>query len=442
MMEVNIDKIPRIGGHASIYVEIIENRVRTRFSVDEFRGFEKFLINRAIEDIPYYVSRVCGICEVSHLLASTKALENGLGVEIPINAKLLRNILLSASVIQSHILHFIYMGVHDIVNPLEPVIDPLKTLNEYSKYIKPLLNLRAIAKRLFEIIGGRKIHPVTVIIGGLTRIPDKDSLNEVIKNLKTLLPRVIESIDFWLSKISELPHQLKIENPMNTAALLNGSELELYDGDVELRSPNGESIARFKPHHYLDFITEEYYDCGFSKSSYIKSLGIEQGIYRVGPLPRILRPIKLRDNAASLMNKYNSELKHCHFSYNVSRLIEVLHLAEDICEKLQKLTISNRIRVPVELREGEGIGIVEAPRGILIHHYRWDEKGIVKYVNIITPTAQNTLPISKDVQINVQKLISEIPRNKLRYLIAVIVRSYDPCIPCAGHRILVKIKHH
>ena len=441
MKRINISKISRIGGHASIYIEIFENNVKTRFNIDEFRGFEKFLINRTIDDIQYYVSRVCGICEVSHILASVKAIERGLGIEIPNTAKILRKILLSASFIQSHILHFLYMAMHDIVNPLRPITNPLRILDKYNKYIKPLFNLRMIAKKLYEIIGGRKVHPVTIIIGGLTKTPDRDSLSIVRNDLKALLPKIIEVVEFWLSKIEKLPLELKIENPVNTASL-NGHKLELYDGDVEFRSPNGEIITKFEPKHYLDFINEEYHYCGFSKSSYIKPLGIDKGIYRVGPLPRLLRPIELKDNAMSLINKYSSEIRHCHFSYNASRLIEILHLAEYIYEELQEVSTLDRIRVPVELREGEGIGIVEAPRGLLIHHYKWDNRGVINYVNIITPTAQNTLPISRDVQISIQKLANELSENELRSLVSIIVRSYDPCIPCASHEISIKIKYY
>ncbi|WP_457549308.1 Ni/Fe hydrogenase subunit alpha [Archaeoglobus sp.] len=389
-----IEPVTRIEGNAVI--EVKDGRVY--FKVLEFRGFEKFLEGRSFEYVPMITARICGICPVAHAVASARAIENAFGIEISERAEDLRRVLLLAQTVQSHALHLFFLALPDY----------FKT-DSFAGVPKDLVSLgvelRKVANRIVGSIAVRPIHP-EVIVGGVARdIGKKIQLNDLKSLLNTLV-----------SKIDDL-NILKEGEVLSETAYLSlntGGKIDFY-GET-LKGYNGE-FFEFRPEDYGDYIEEKVESYSFTKFPYLKGK-----VCRVGPLARLNLTEVDTDIAKDLSEEFK-EVRHETLLYNYARLVEIIYCLEKIVEILENIR-SGEIRQVVKPKEGVGVGVVEAPRGTLIHHYEFDSKGLLRKANLIVPTTINNTAINHDLNVMYKKGEEDFEK---------IVRAYDPCLSCSTH---------
>ena len=444
--QIIIPQVSRVEGHGRVTIKMNEkNEVeKSHFHVDEFRGFEKFLEGRLLSEMPVITTRICGICPVSHHLAAAKACDAAFGVEIPPTAKKLRELMHMAQIMHSHALHFFFLASPDYV--MGPSSDPAKRnifglLESEPELGQKAIRLRKIGQNIIERVGGRSIHPVTAIPGGMSKplsYEDRHTSQNEIEDAIELAKFGIQVVKDIYGTYSDLvPNFAALKSKY--MGLVNGDKFELYDGSLRLIDESGVNIEEFDPQNYCDHIGEHVEDWSYLKFPYFKNLGPENGIYRVGPLARL--------NIASSMSTTlaNAELKefkklgegpvHQAMYFHYARLIEVLYAAERIQELLSDDEIvSKEVRVKVERKEGEGVGVIEAPRGTLIHHYWVDFTGKVKKANLVVATVHNNPAINLSVNEVAKKYIKgdKVEEGALNK-IEMAIRCYDPCLSCSTH---------
>ncbi len=388
-----VEPVTRIEGNAKI--EVKDGRVY--FKVLEFRGFEKFLEGRSFEYVPVITTRVCGICPVSHAVASAKAVEDAFNVQISERVEDLRRMLLLAQTVQSHALHFFFMALPDYYEGKNFTSVP-------KEFVKLGVELRRVANEIVSRIAVRPIHP-EVVVGGVARDLDRDYTNE----LKELLKRLVDSVEnFEFLKDCEVLNETTYLSLTRKGVIdFYGDRLRYFDGD----------FSEFDPRDYGDYIKEEVEKFSFSKFPYLKGR-----VCRVGPLAR-LNLNEVDTDLAKDFAKEFERVRHETLLYNYARIVEIVYCLEKIIEISSNLR-SGEIRQRVEPKAGIGVGVVEAPRGTLIHHYEFDEKGLVKKANLITPTTINNPAINVDLNATYKKGDENLE---------MVVRAYDPCLSCATH---------
>lgn len=444
--QIIIPQVSRVEGHGRVTIKLNDkNEVeKSHFHVDEFRGFEKFLEGRLLSEMPVITTRICGICPVSHHLAAAKACDAAFGVEIPPAAKKLRELMHQAQIIHSHALHFFFLAAPDYI--MGPSSDPAKRnlfglLETDPELGKKAIRLRKVGQNIIERVGGRSIHPVTAIPGGMSKPlshEDRYTSEKEIDDAIELAKFGIQVVQDIYGKYADLvPNLAAIET--NYLGLVNGDNFELYDGSLRLIDETGGKINEFDPQNYCDHIGEHVEDWSYLKFPYYKNLGPEKGIYRVGPLARLniaksmSTPLANKELAA--FKKLSNGPVHQSMYFHYARLIEILYAAERIKELLNDDEIvSKEVRVKVERKEGEGVGVIEAPRGTLIHHYWADFSGKVKKANLVVATVHNNPAINLSVNDVARKYIhgDEIEEGALNK-IEMAIRCYDPCLSCSTH---------
>ena len=444
--EIIIPQVSRVEGHGRVTIKMNENNEveKSHFHVDEFRGFEKFLEGRLLSEMPVITTRICGICPVSHHLAAAKACDAAFGVEIPPAAKKLRELMHMAQVIHSHAIHFFFLASPDFI--MGPSSDPAKRnifglLESEPELGQKAIRLRKIGQNIVERVGGRSIHPVTAIPGGMSMpLSHEDrhaSLNEVEDAIELAKFGIQVVKDIYGTYADLVPKLAGLQSKY--MGLVNQGNFDLYDGNLRLIDESGTTLEDFDPQNYCDYIGEHVEDWSYLKFPYFKELGPENGIYRVGPLARL-------NIANSMPTAYaNDELKefkklavgpvHQAMYFHYARLIEVLYAAERLQELLNDDEIvSKEVRVKVERKEGEGVGVIEAPRGTLIHHYWVDFSGKVKKANLVVATVHNNPAINRSVNEVAKEYIKgdNIEEGALNK-IEMAIRCYDPCLSCSTH---------
>lgn len=443
-----INPVTRIEGHAkiSIYVDDGGQVESAQFHVVEFRGFEKFAVGRPFHEMPGLMSRICGICPVSHILASAKAGDMLLGVEIPAAADRQRRMMNYAQILQSHALSFFHLSSPDLLLGFDA---PAEKRNIFAlieaepELARRGIRLRQFGQRIIELLGGKRIHPSWGVPGGVTKVvtvPDRD---EIV----TLVPEAMQSAQLALTTMKGLIDRYpdEIENLGNFPTLYLGTvsqdgKLEYYDGTLRLVDGEGNIVAdRLDPRRYHTFLGEASEESSFMKFPYYKPMGYPGGGYRVGPLARLnvaasagtaqadreLREFKQRSQGS---------VNHT-FHYHLARLIEIIHCIERIEElAADPVLLSPFVRARAGQNRFEGVGSSEAPRGTLFHHYEADENGLVKKANLLIATAQNNLAINRSVEQAARRFVT--PRRLEEGMlnrVEAAVRCYDPCLSCSTH---------
>ncbi|HDI75377.1 MAG TPA: Ni/Fe hydrogenase subunit alpha, partial [Thermoprotei archaeon] len=378
-MKVVISPFTRVEGHAKVVLKLSEDGAvkEAKFKVLEFRGFEKILEGRPIEEAPRIASRICGICQVAHSLASAKAAERALGIEPPEDAIRLRRIMHYAGVIQSHLLHLIFLALPDYLptrasSPLEYLFNNRKDL------LKETIAARSASQKIVEIVGGKSIHPTTNLVGGIAKPPSREDWRKLLNSSKSLvlsLKKIFGELEqIFEEKAEELREYFELKTWY--LALARDGEGDFYDGDLMFK---GETDSfRLPPEEYHKVILEETVAHSYIKYPYL--VKGEKKLVRVGPLAR--------------HNISSPDVENNSLYYNVFRLKECIKLADEISTLLDR-PFKEKTFSKLVLRRGEGVGIVEAPRGLLVHHYKSDENGILEKVNIIVPTTINAPSIEK-----------------------------------------------
>lgn len=455
--KITIDPVTRVEGHGRVTVQMDENgRVdQARFHIVEFRGFERFIQGHPYWEAPLLVQRLCGICPVSHHLAAAKAIDQVYGVDpedLHPTATRIRRLLHFAQVFQSHALHFFYLASPDLLFGVDAPVEKRSVgavALEHGELARKGIQMRQFGQELIRALAGKKIHGIAAIPGGVHRslLPEERDYfmnDEGLPSIDTMIGWSREVVEFikayhdknfeWLDSFASYPS--------GHLGLVNADGgLELYDGHMRAIDAQGQrTLNDVHSDHYLKYFGEGVEKWSYMKFPFLRHLGRENGWNRVGPLARLnvcdhietpLANTELNEFKAYTNGRPNNHTMHSHWA----RLIEVLYCAESIRELLNDPQILGHAERPPINRRPEGIGIIEAPRGTLIHHYRVDEKGRITKCNLIVSTTHNNEPMNRAVRWVAQNVLDgqrEISDGMLNQ-VEVAIRAYDPCLSCATH---------
>jgi len=446
--KITINPISRIEGHGKITIHLDENGdvCESRFHVTQFRGYERFCQGRPFEEMPVITQRICGICPVSHQLASAKACDAILGVDIPPTAKRLRELLHMGQFIQSHALHFFHLASPDLLLGWDS--DPAKrnvvgVIGEFPDLALKGIRLRKFGQEIIKALGGKKIHPVFAVPGGVMNAlndDDRDTLLSGFGQAYEATYAALNIIKDWLG--NNLEEAKRFANFRSIYAGLvdkNGCPA-LYDGKMRMRGHDGNTLAEFDPARYLEFIAEQVEPWSYLKFPFFKPHGYPGGCYRVGPLGRLNAIDAMgTPEAQKEFDEYKklsaSGLKGSTLLFHYARLIELLYCLEKAEIMLEDdLICGHDIRITADPSNREGVGIIEAPRGTLIHHYRVDKYGILEKLNLIVATGHNNLAMNRSVNLVANEYIrgGEV-REGLLNRVEGAIRCFDPCLSCSTH---------
>jgi F420-non-reducing hydrogenase large subunit len=449
-----IQPVSRIEGHAKITIQLDDsgNVADARVNVIELRGFERFCVGKPVEEMPRITTRICGVCPWSHHLASAKATDAVFGVDIPPAGEKLRRLCNSVAYMEEHILHFYILSGPDFVMGPDadyPVRNVIGMIDAVPDIARRVVKVRHMCAKMLEMIAGKAIHPAAAVPGGFSR-PLSSSERD------TLLPMAEDALElakFTMSfaKESIFPKYLDVVKTVGVitsgflGTVTDDGALDLYDGKLRMMYADGSS-EDFDPEDYADYIGEHVEPWTYLKFPYAKRKGpfaLEDNapsLYRVNSLARI----NVADYITTPLAQKELEEFRALFGrpaqltllYHWARLIELLYNAEMAVELLQDPEItSSEIRATVAPRAARGIGVVEAPRGTLIHDYTTDEDGLLTHVNLIVATCQNNSAINLSVKQTAQMLIKngQYDQGTLN-TVEMAIRAYDPCLSCSTHR--------
>lgn len=453
MNHIVITPATRLEGEAKISIFLDdEGRVEDAFfQGEELKGFEKFCVGRKVEELPRIVTSICGVCPWPHHIASVKALDMLFGRLTPEPAKKIRELGHYAHIIDSHTLHFYVLAAADFLLPEanQPEKNVFNLLQKNPQLVKEYLKNRKYITQIEEIVGGRTIHPVFGLPGGVSRKITKEEKSTIENIASTWIGYAKNSLEEFEKLFKkQLPSLGSIYyNNSYSMGLVDGNEKSAYyDGMVKVVDPAGKEVVKFNGKDYLDFIGEQSFPWSYTKFPYLKSVGWkgredgpDSGVYKVGPLARINTSngfsTELANEAYKRMVEFLGKPIHASMAYHWARLIEILHMTERIAEIARDESItSNDILNLSGVKQKIGVGVVEAPRGTLIHHYEADGNMITTKVNIIAPTTMNNAAINVEIKRAAQNLIknNEVPKEVLNR-IEMAFRAYDPCIACSVH---------
>ncbi|HTW65678.1 MAG TPA: Ni/Fe hydrogenase subunit alpha [Bryobacteraceae bacterium] len=451
-----IQPVTRIEGHAKISIQL-DDRGQVecaRFHITEFRGFEKLCEGRPFQEMPGLMSRVCGICPVSHVLASSKAGDMLLGVEVPAAAEKQRRLVNYAQILQSHALSFFHLSSPDLLLGMDSPPEKRNIfglLDRDPEFLRRGIRLRQFGQQVIELVGGKKIHPGWSGPGGVHRRFTPAQRDEILPRI----PEMMESISIALDRLKGLldSFQPELDHMGNFPSLFlatvnEDGGLEYYDGVIRIIDGAGNTIAEaLNPRRYYTYLAEASEADSFVKSPFYQPFGYPQGHYRVGPLAR-LNVAKFAGTARA--DRELKEFKQrgsgtvCQsFHYHLARLIEMLHCAERIEELLGDPDLfGERIQANASLNRTEGVGSCEAPRGTLFHHYWVDADGLMTRANLLIATGQNNHAMNAAVDQTAKHFLKPgcggksfdggLDQGFLNRLEAAI-RCYDPCLSCSTH---------
>ena len=446
-----IDRVTRIEGHAkiSIFLDDAGNVSDAEFHVVEFRGFEKFCEGRPFSEMPGITPRICGICPVSHLLASAKAGDAIMAVNIPPAADKLRRLMNLGQIIQSHALSFFHLSAPDFLlgwDTPTPKRNVFGLIASNADLARAGIRLRQFGQEIIEILGGKKIHPAWAVPGGV-RSPLTE---EGRARIRAWLPEAYATTKtaFDLFKKTLDSHKKEIQIFGNFPSLFMGlvdaeGNWEHHGGKLRFSDSSGSVIAdQLDPQKYFEYIGEAVQPTSYLKSPYYTPLGFPDGMYRVGPLARL--------NVAEQMGtpKADAELKKfkklvrkgavtSSFLYHLARLIEILASIERVEGYMDDPELlSDDLRADAGINSHRGVGVSEAPRGTLFHDYTVDRDGLLKKVNLIVATGQNNLAMNRTVAQIARHYVrgENIPEAVLNR-IEHGIRCYDPCLSCSTHAV-------
>jgi F420-non-reducing hydrogenase large subunit len=458
---ITIDPITRLEGHGKIDIFLDDegNVANTYFQIPELRGFERFCVGRPVEELPLLTNRICGVCPEAHHMAGAKAADAVYKVDPPRTAKMLRELLYMAFYCTDHTTHFYALAGPDFVmGPDAPVAERniLGVIHKVGLEIGgKVIQMRKYGHDTVEMIGGRKVHPCTSIPGGLTKGITKEQQKEILEmgkwavefgqfSLKLFNDIVLgnkEYVDLILGDI--YTHKTYYMGMVD-----ENNHTNFYDGMVRVTGPDGEELVKYAPKDYAQHIAERVEPWTYLKFPYLKDVGWkgftdgkDSGVYCATPLSRLNAADGLATPLAQ--EEYDKFYKtlggkpvHQRLATHWARLIELLYAAERWVELASdpEITSDNFHAKPSEVPT-EGVGIVEAPRGTLTHHYTTDERGVVTKVNLIVGTTNNYAPISMSINKAASSLIKKgtVVTEGMLNMVEMAFRAYDPCFGCATH---------
>jgi NAD-reducing hydrogenase large subunit len=447
---IEIAPVTRVEGHGKVTIHMnADNEVEeARLHIVEFRGFERFIRGRLMWEVPVVVQRLCGICPVSHHLAAAKAMDMIVGVDVlPPTAEKMRRLMHYGQVMQSHVLHFFHLAAPDLLFGFDAPAakrNVFEILKENPELGRRAVMMRKYGQEIIEATAGKKVHGTGAIPGGINRNLPIAKRDGFLKDIDTMTQWVTDAVA--LAKGYTLDH-LELVNsfasfPSNYMSIVReDGALDLYNGNFRMKDPDGNIVIDQVPNKdYFNYLIEDVRSWSYMKFPYYKEMTPETGWYRVGPLARLnnvdfidtpLANAALNELRAVTGGKPNTTSLGNHWA----RMIEVLHCVEKIKELLHDPDLQGTDLVAKGDRRQVGIGVIEAPRGNLIHHYEVDENDQVTYCNLIVSTTHNNEGMNRAVKDVAVKHLSgheKITEGMLNH-IEVAIRAYDPCLSCATH---------
>lgn len=457
---ITIDPITRLEGHGKIDIFLDDQGdvANSYFQIPELRGFERFCVGRPVEEMPLLTNRICGVCPEAHHMAAAKAADAVYHVDPPRTAKMLRELLYMAFYATDHTTHFYALGGPDfIVGPDAPVAERniLGVIHKVGLEIgSKVIQMRKYGHNTVEIIGGRKVHPATSIPGGITKILSEEERKNIEEMGRWAIDFALFSIqafkDIVLANKTYL--DLIVGDVYTHKTYYMGlvdanNKVNFYDGKVRVVDPDGKEFCKYAPHEYLDHIAERVEPWTYLKFPYLKNVGWkgftdgkDSGVYMATPLSRLnasdgMATPRAQEAYEEMYATLGGKPVHQRLAIHWARLVELLYAAEHWVELATdpEITSPNVHKVPTE-KPTEGVGIVEAPRGTLTHHYTTDERGVLTKVNLIVGTTNNYAPIQMSTNKAARNLIKGGKVNEgLLNMVEMAFRAYDPCFGCATH---------
>ncbi|MBN2503671.1 MAG: Ni/Fe hydrogenase subunit alpha [Anaerolineales bacterium] len=448
MEKITIEPITRIEGHAKVTIHLDDdgNVAQSYFHVNEFRGFEKFCEGRMYYEMPSITPRICGICPVSHHLASVKACDQVVGAPPPRPANLLRELMHMGQMIQSHGMHFFELAGPDLLLGFDS--DPATRNVVGLIQANPELALKAVALRkygqeIIRLVGGRRIHPNFAVPGGVNKQLSVTERDEMLAGYEENLATVQVGLDIiknWAAENMNVIEEFAVFQSGYGGLVTEDGNLELYDGEFKLIDKDGEKLEQFPGEDYLDYIAEHVEDWSYLKFPYYKKMGYPGGVYRVGPLGRlnvtkeIDTPLANEELTAYKAINPGKPLENTLY-FHYARLIETVFSMERAKELLEDPDIlSADILNTHQEYTGTGVGVIEAPRGTLFHHYWANPDGKLERVNLIVATGHNNWSMNHSVGMVAKHYIKNGDvREGLLNRVEAAIRAHDPCLSCSTH---------
>jgi F420-non-reducing hydrogenase large subunit len=459
MKEISIDPITRLEGHGKISIFLNEQGdvANAYLQIPELRGFERFCVGRKAEDLPVITPRICGVCPVAHHMASTKTLDAAFHVDPPLAAKKLRELMYSGYYIYDHTLHFYFLGAPDfVVGPDAPKAERniLGVINKVGLDVaKEVIKHRAYGQKITAIIGGKATHPVCGLPGGMSRPITEEERAEIEKMAESSVKFAQFSLQVFDDVV--LKNKKYVDLVLSDAYKLRtyymgtvdeNNKVNFYDGKIRVVTPEGKEFAKWTPADYLNHIEERVEPWTYIKLPYLKEIGwkgfidgSESGVFRVAPLARLnaadgMATPLAQEEYKRMYETLGGKPVHATLATHWARLIELLYAAERALELSRDKDITSTDLRNKPGQPGEGVGIVEAPRGTLIHHYQLDEEGLAKKVNLIVATVNNAPAIFMSVRDAAKGVIKGgVVNDGLLNMVEMAFRAYDPCFGCATH---------
>ena len=448
MKKLTIDPVSRVEGHARISIHLNDDGsvASTQLHVTQFRGFEVFTAGRPYYEMPGITARICGICPVSHLLASAKACDAIMAVKIPVAAHRLREMLHYAQIVQSHALSFFYLSAPDLLLGMDS--DParrnvLGVIEKHPELARMGIELRKFGLQVIEGLARERVHPSWVVPGGVNAPMTAQLRDWIAAELPAAIIAAERALAIFKPLLDKFAGEIDHFGAMPTlyAGTVNASgDLQLYDGQLRFIDAAGTVLqGGVAAEDYASYIGESSLRDSYLKAPYFKPLGYPGGMYRVGPLARINVAERCgtpkADAEKAEFHRLFGRPAHSSFLFHYARLIELLHGLERIGNlAADPQILETHVRAIAGVNALEGVGMVEAPRGVLIHHYKVDENGAITWANLIVASGHNNLAIGKSIQ-----QVSEhfVHGNRLQEgmlnRVSAVVRAYDPCFSCATH---------
>jgi F420-non-reducing hydrogenase large subunit len=461
MKRITIDPVTRLEGHGKIeiFLDDAGGVKNTYFQIPELRGFEKFAEGRLAEDMPQITQRICGVCPEAHHLASSKTLDDLFHVDPPSPAKKLRELFNSAFYVTDHTTHFYILGGPDFVMGPDAPVAERNILGVIGKVGLELagavIKTRMQNHHIIQMIGGRPVHPVFGLPGGVS----KGLTEEQRKEVEQIAQDSVEFAKLSLKVFDDIVLKNKAYVDMITSdafthrtyymGLVDAkNKVNFYDGMLRVVDPEGKEFAKFAPREYLNHVAEHVEPWTYIKFPFLKKIGWkgfidgkDSGVFRVAPLARLnaadgMATPLAQEAYEKMYSTLGGKPSHFTLAMHWARLVELVYAAERLLELSRDPEITSpNIRTIPTATPDEGVGIVEAPRGTLIHHYATDEKGVIKKANLIVATVNNAAALNMSVGKAAMALIKpgvEITEGLLNR-IEMAWRPYDPCFGCATH---------
>ena len=448
MKRITIEPVSRIEGHAKITIQLDDagKVADTKFQVTQVRGFEKFVEGRPYYEMPGITSRICGICPISHQLAASKACDAIMAVRIPRAARLLREIIHCAQVVQSHALSFFYLSAPDLLLGMDhdPATRNVAGLIEANPELaRAGIELRKFGLLMIEGLAEERVHPSWVVPGGVKSpmtTQARDRFLAAIPQAMTTTEKTLGIFKAVLDSFKEEIANFGSEPTMYAGLVDDAGNIQLYDGKLRLRWPDSGLVHDdIAAEDYAKFIGEATVGNSYLKAPFYKPQGWPEGIYRVGALARINVAEKMgaprADAELQEFRQRFGRIAHSSFLYHYARLIEIVYALERLQVLLQlPEALDSLVRAEAGVNSLEGVGMIEAPRGTLIHHYKVDENGAIVWANLIVATGHNNSAISNGVRQVAEHFIrGEKLEEGMLNRVSALVRAYDPCLSCSTH---------